>query len=171
MPDKPTAYSFDSKGILTARGIIKFELSGCTDEKIYLSKKAGLKHHKATSIIVDLSPTVHTCVLTGLFPAVINLVSCLSKENYPFEIKIVYGKMILPLQQIGTPFSLDQLISGFIKCFWGSYLDGSYTSSPTMLEAIKESAQVLRYYTTSKQKSIIILSNSLHLFRSPSLIG
>lgn len=133
MPDKATTYSFDTKGIITARGIIKFEQSGCTDEKIYLQKKAGLKHHKATSIIIDLSPTAHTCVLTGLFPAVINLVSCLSKENYPFEIKIVYGKAIVSVQQIGATFSSDQLITSFIRCFWESYKDGSYISNQTML--------------------------------------
>lgn len=79
-----TTYSFGTKGIINARSIIKFEQSGRTDEKIYLQKKSGLKHHKATSVIVDLGVTSHSYIMTGFFPVIIHLALCLHKENYPF---------------------------------------------------------------------------------------
>jgi hypothetical protein len=96
--DKATSYIFSTKGVLDAKGIIKFEQSGGTDEKIYLQKKGGLKHYKATSVIVDLGATSHPYILTGLFPTLMHLVACLRQENFPFEIRFLTNTLSVPVK-------------------------------------------------------------------------
>lgn len=81
-------------------------MSAGTDEKIFSQKRAGLKHYKVTSIIVDITYTSQFYILTGIFPAMIHLYQFLNKMKFPFEIKLITTRGVVSLNQFGRTTSI-----------------------------------------------------------------
>ena len=68
-------------------------------------------------------------------------------------------------------FSIDLLVLTFIKSFEDAYKLDLCTENKSILETIRSSSDILRHYSSSKQKSIIVITNSLHTFQFSELIS
>ncbi len=149
------------------KGIIRFFLSAGTDEKIFSQKRAGLKHYKATSIIVDITFTASSYILTGVFLVMIHLYSFLQKMKFPYEIKLITSRGVVCLNPFGRNSLQEDLTALFVNEF--EYSAMNIVDQKYIDQAISQSIDVLMQDRKSKQKSIILISNSIHYFNDKNV--
>ena len=98
-------------------------MSAGTDEKIFSQKRAGLKHFKATCIIIDITYTSQFSILTGIYPALVHFHQFLQKMKFPYEIILITSRGMVSVNKLGKNISIEDLTVAFINEFQYSVLN------------------------------------------------